>query len=534
MGKQGVSLESLIKYRDDGWKFTIKNVKGRKYITRKRKEEERSLGPYSDDLWSLISEIVGVQVKEAVTLPDENSPQTSRVSMSESTFGLRIVKAIKLMGIEPGLISEFIEGVYREAENQHLAPETFMKVAKAMHEMRVEGRGDYLALEEDIANKRSLSNSLEEKVSGLNQRVETLSKGNIEAERMLEEVNRTLQSKTELAGKVTEAGDLGLRPSQLGVIVDSARKAGAQHGLSAKDSLERLTKDLEENWKPKLGFEIEKTRLSSELEQLIEKIRFAESKEKITLERVRSHEEVLKGFEELGKYVSPREIIDFKKIIVGSGQDVSTFRSEIDRLGSVTEAVGSTIVNRVVELTKLEGRIVTLQAQELKLIDQRRALEGEIKTLSSDAVKSLIDANNTIHDVAEGLKEDFEDPVNGYRARIKILGDKAMEDVEIELKEKREALKKGLESLSSFVTRSANEVESLKKNTWETGKLVGSNMYLARLARIVGGEPVEQIEAVTTMIMTIDTFSHYLRSKQLIVKCPSARSFGTELRGLLS
>ena len=68
MGKQGESLENLIKYRDDGWKFTIKNVSGKKYITSKRKEEERSLGPYRDDLWNLILEIVGVQVKKAVTL----------------------------------------------------------------------------------------------------------------------------------------------------------------------------------------------------------------------------------------------------------------------------------------------------------------------------------------------------------------------------------------------------------------------------------------------------------------------------------
>ena len=532
MGKQGVSLESLIKYRDDGWKFTIKKVKGKKYITRKRKEEERSLGPYSEDLWNLISEIVRVHVKEAVILSDENSPQTSGVSLSESTVGLRIVKAIKLMGIEPGLISDFIEGIYREAENQHLAPETFMKVAKAMHEMRVEGRGDYLALEEEIADKRSLSDSLGEKVSGLNLRAETLSKGNIEAEKKLETVNRTLQLKTELAGKVTEAEDLGLSPSQLGVIVDSARKAGARHGLGVKDSLERLAKDLEENWEPKLGFEDEKTRLSSELEQVYEKIRFAEDKEKLTVEKVRAHEEALRGLEELRKVVSSSELVEFKKIIVDSGQDVSAFRSEVRRLGDVSEAVGSAIVKKVAELNKLEGSVATLRAQELKLIDQRRALEGEIITLSSDAIKSIIAANNVIHEVADGLKADFEDPVNGYGARIKSLGDKAMGDVDVELKSKREELRRSLESLSGFVTRSANEVESLKKNSWEFGKLVGSSIYLIRLARIINGEQVGTVEGVAAMKMTVDAFTDYLIRNNLASRCPSSTRFSNELRSI--
>ena len=79
MGKQSASLESLIKSRDDGWRFSIKNVKGKKYITRKRKGEERSLGPYNDGLWSLILEIVGEQVKEAATPSNEDSPQRTEI-----------------------------------------------------------------------------------------------------------------------------------------------------------------------------------------------------------------------------------------------------------------------------------------------------------------------------------------------------------------------------------------------------------------------------------------------------------------------
>jgi len=186
------------------------------------------------------------------------------------------------------------------------------------------------------------------------------------------------------------------------LIVDTARKTGALHGLSIKDSLDWLAKDLEENWEPKLGFEIEKIRRSTELEQVNEKISLAEDKEKLTMEKVRAQEEALRVLEELRKIVSSSELVEFKKIIVDSGQDVSTFRREVERLGNVTKAVGSVIAKKVGELNKLESSVVTLNAQESKLIDQKRALEGEIHTLSSVAVESIINANNIIHEVADG------------------------------------------------------------------------------------------------------------------------------------
>ena len=198
------------------------------------------------------------------------------------------------------------------------------------------------------------------------------------------------------------------------------------------------------------------------------------------------------------------------------------------------EAVGSVIAKKVAELNKLEGSVVTLKAQESKLIDQKRALEGEVITLSSNAVRSIINANNIIHEVADGLKADFEDPVNGYRARIMGLGDKAVEDVGVELKGKREELRRSLESLSSFVTRSASEVESLRKNTWETGKLVGSSVHLARLAKIVGGEKVGAVEGVATMKMVVDSFTDYLRRNILVSNCPSAARFSAELRSIIT
>jgi len=82
--------------------------------------------------------------------------------------------------------------------------------------------------------------------------------------------------------------------------------------------------------------------------------------------------------------------------------------------------------------------------------------------------------------------------------------------------------------------RSASDVENLKKNTWEIGKLVGSSVHLTRLAGIIAGEPVGTVEGVSTMKMAVDAFTDYLIRNQLANSCPSATRFSEELRGLIT
>ena len=43
-------------WRKEGWNFRVKSVKGKKYITRRRKQKEKSLGPYSEELWSKLNQ----------------------------------------------------------------------------------------------------------------------------------------------------------------------------------------------------------------------------------------------------------------------------------------------------------------------------------------------------------------------------------------------------------------------------------------------------------------------------------------------
>ena len=102
MVKLDTSVESLIVYRDQGWRFSVKTVNGKKYITIRRKREKKSLGPYSDETWRLIGEIDIRRVKGAESLSNrlEASQRVTEVDASEAIVGLGVVKVIKAFSVD--------------------------------------------------------------------------------------------------------------------------------------------------------------------------------------------------------------------------------------------------------------------------------------------------------------------------------------------------------------------------------------------------------------------------------------------------
>ena len=51
-----VTRDQIREWKKDGWKFRVKVVKGKKYISRRRGGEEKGLGRYDDGLWRLIED----------------------------------------------------------------------------------------------------------------------------------------------------------------------------------------------------------------------------------------------------------------------------------------------------------------------------------------------------------------------------------------------------------------------------------------------------------------------------------------------
>jgi hypothetical protein len=84
MGKNSPEREEILGYIRDGWHFRIKTVKGRRYITRRRGQKERGLGPYKEDFWNLISHLVQLTAETgAPQTHDRDIPESETEEQSE-------------------------------------------------------------------------------------------------------------------------------------------------------------------------------------------------------------------------------------------------------------------------------------------------------------------------------------------------------------------------------------------------------------------------------------------------------------------
>jgi len=57
MGNREVDEETILGYMKQGWRFRIKVVKGRRYITRRKGQEERGFGPFDPYVWATIGQM---------------------------------------------------------------------------------------------------------------------------------------------------------------------------------------------------------------------------------------------------------------------------------------------------------------------------------------------------------------------------------------------------------------------------------------------------------------------------------------------
>jgi hypothetical protein len=54
MLEMSVSQDQIKEWKKEGWKFRVKEVKEKKYISRRKGTDEKGLGRYDDKLWRLI------------------------------------------------------------------------------------------------------------------------------------------------------------------------------------------------------------------------------------------------------------------------------------------------------------------------------------------------------------------------------------------------------------------------------------------------------------------------------------------------
>ena len=108
MGKSSPHKKDLLGYIREGWYFRTKTVKGRRYITRRKGEKERGMGPFDPDLWAMINMLVqqtaeeeeSVLEKGTVNLPRRTTHLDSGAREFNMKFGRLFEHISMYRGIE--------------------------------------------------------------------------------------------------------------------------------------------------------------------------------------------------------------------------------------------------------------------------------------------------------------------------------------------------------------------------------------------------------------------------------------------------
>ena len=100
--KREISEEEIRGYIEEGFYFRIKEVNGKKYITRRRGREEKSLGRHNDEVWSMISTL-------------------TRDSADENAGKIPIEEAVEKRGKIPCEETSLIDRLRREISTSRMA-----------------------------------------------------------------------------------------------------------------------------------------------------------------------------------------------------------------------------------------------------------------------------------------------------------------------------------------------------------------------------------------------------------------------------
>ena len=154
--KREITEEEISGYIDQGYYFRVKETNGKKYITRRKGREEKSLGRYSEKVWSMILRAQN-QIDEAISdkptettsePPDEKPIPDARGSLDKLIGEISLSKALIMftncMHIDEGLCTywhwETKPGFFDTLDKCDGVPESSYELTDIVQEGRIEKR----------------------------------------------------------------------------------------------------------------------------------------------------------------------------------------------------------------------------------------------------------------------------------------------------------------------------------------------------------------------------------------------------------
>ena len=154
--KREITEEEISGYIDQGYYFRVKETNGKKYITRRKGREEKSLGRYAEKVWLMIlraqnriDEAISERATEIISeQPDEKPIPDARGSLDKLIGEISLSKALIMftncMHIEEGLCTywhwETRPGFFDTLDKFDGVPESSYELTDIVQEGRIEKR----------------------------------------------------------------------------------------------------------------------------------------------------------------------------------------------------------------------------------------------------------------------------------------------------------------------------------------------------------------------------------------------------------
>jgi len=272
----------------------------------------------------------------------------------------------------------------------------------------------------------------------------------------LENITKEIEEKVSVATAIRNLNQIGIKEQDLQSLYHVVIDISKNHDINAKDSLQRLHEDLENNYDKKLGLKIHLEKLENDISAKSKELQSVHMQEK---DFKAKHEDNLNTLQILKKLkqqgIEHALILEWHKIFESSKLDVGDFSKKIKKTGDLAKIIAT-----------LEQKSLILQKQIEKLESRKKWLEENIDGLES----KLRHVDNIVKKSLDDFLSDAQKKISTaskYATNaIDYTGKKTRENLEAHHRETSGILKEITSELDEFLTKSIKESKNIGKLEW--------------------------------------------------------------------
>jgi hypothetical protein len=348
-----------------------------------------------------------------------------------------------------------------------------------------------------------------------------------------ERCEEILKSNHELVAAVEDLESMHLNKDRVQTLIEKTSEISAIHGLKHTEALEKFFSDLSEQYEPKLGYENQLARYSSNITRLEQDIH--DKKDDLSrLEGiVSSKESIVASLNQLNESgVTNEDLVHWSNIVKKTNLDLVTIRREIAQLGGLRQW----FEKKGEEKIKLSGQIESMEREIESLRLQKENYETELTSLTTGTLADVKQELQKIPEIIDKLRTDFLSPETGMKAESLKLVNNTHKSIRELLTNKEKQWTELLSNAEAKIEKMSGTLDDLSRAIYEAGKMVGEYKALKPIHILQSGEDPGYIEGLTAILAIIVHFRDWFKKHSLSL-CQKACSdimncIEEELRGI--